>query len=382
MRNSTLHSTLLLTLVAAGLATAAPAFALCPQGDICIRPIKPVAPPPVAPPPVTPPPVTPPVTIYPITSYIYPNYYVASLAYAAPGNGSTVTYGDQSTMTSTTATADLFKDSTRYSYSVSIVGNGVGLAASFGAGSSDGRSFSLSKTAGSIVTVQSTVDPLDHYNDTFYVVTDPVVELSQAYATAPIVATLSTIDGPGNVVTLTVGELKAPSSILAWKQEYLTALAPADYTAILALDPLVTANPWIGVIGVTLSAPDSNRYGYVGQLQVNGPDAAGDPIDGDGFILSNSATNGMSFGASVDTSVTATYSAGFKFFGLLNAGVSGSETWDWSHTSTTTHTSGTTEMAQALLKTTTVGYHATYNVYYDSLYSTFAFASPPLVSLE
>ncbi len=227
------------------------------------------------------------MTVYPITSYIYPHYYVASLAYAAPGNGSTVTYGDQSTMTSTTSTVDLFKDSTRYSASVSVVGIGDGLAASFGAGTSDGSSFSLSKTAGSVVTVQSTVDPLDHYNDTFFVVTDPVVELSQAYANAPLVATLSTIDGPGNVVTLTVGELKAPSSIPAWKQAYLTALTPSDYAAILALDPLVPANPWIGV---ALSAPDPKRYGYVGQLQVNGPDAAGDPIDGDGFTLSNSAT--------------------------------------------------------------------------------------------
>ncbi len=91
----------------------------------------------------------------------------------------------------------------------------------------------------------------------------------------------------------------------------------------------------------------------------------------------------MSFCTSVDTSVTATYSAGFKFFGLLNVGVSGSETWDWSHTSTTTNTTGTTETAQALLKSPTVGYHATYNVYFDSLYSTFAFAAPPLVlSLE
>jgi hypothetical protein len=309
---------------------------------------------------------------------MFPSFYVISVLYSPPGHGSSVTYGDQDSVGSSVSTVDSIAAGVAFSISGSIAGSGVGVNATFSTGTSAGSATSVTMTAGSSVTLTSMVDALDHTNDTFLVLTNGEIELSQESPGAPVVETLSTIGGEeGTVIPLTVGELQNPSLIPSWKQAYLTALMPSDYQAMLSLDPLVPVNPALAV----LPQPDPSRYVWAGQYDVDGPDAPGDDQTVYGVQFSNVVTASQSTGWTSSVGVSVTFTEGFSLFDVLKAQVQESASLTWTYSQTTTWTQGTTQSASASLTTPTVGFHQVYDVWYDTAFNSFAFAPPPPASI-
>ena len=306
---------------------------------------------------------------------VYPAYYVLTLLYNAPGAMSEVDYGAQSTVGSEVDTQNLFKGGEQVQAGVQIAGNGTQIQYGFADGSVDGKSWEISKTQASTISLTSQADALSHMTDTFFLWTNAELDLTQV-GTGPIQTTLTSRGGAAPIIVpVTVAELKNPSLLPAWKQSYLTALKPADYASILGLDPLI---PTSVITAYGQPQPDPARFNKITSLQLDGPDHVGDPIPGFGIAVTNESTTGSLNGYNSSTTVTATFMAGFNLFDVLTVGAQYSETFEWDYQKTTQSKLGTSQTATVMLKTGTVGYHDVVDVYYDTLFNSFAFAHAPL----
>jgi hypothetical protein len=95
--------------------------------------------------------------------------------------------------------------------------------------------------------------------------------------------------------------------------------------------------------------------------------------------VTNESTTGSVNGYNSATTVTATFMAGFSLFGVLTVGAQYNETFEWDYQKTTQSKRGTSQTATVTLKTGTVGYHDVVDVYYDTLFNSFAFAHAPTI---
>lgn len=310
----------------------------------------------------------------PKTGTMYPSYYVMSLLYAAPGAMSEVDYGTQSTVGSEVDAQHLFKSGVQVQVGVSIAGNGTSVQYGFADGGVDGTSFEVSKTTASTLSLVSSIDSLSHMNDTFYLWTNAEIDMTQVGG-GPVQTALKPRGGASpQIVPVTVAELKNPSLIPAWKAAYLTALTPSDYASLATLDPLVPHSLFTGPL--LEPQPNPSRYKFIAQMQLDGPDHAGDPIPGFGIAVTNESTSGTVTGYNSATTLTATFSAGFSLFDVLNFTAQGSETFEWDYQKTTQSKQGSQQTATVTLRTGTVGYHDVVNVWYDTQFNSFAFVHP------
>lgn len=169
-----------------------------------------------------------------------------------------------------------------------------------------------------------------------------------------------------SVVKLTARELANPSTIPASVRQQMPSVTDAQLASILKLDPFY-------------ASPDlvpGGRYTKVGEtLQLDGPDAAGDTIPGDGIKIEQEASSGLvtgtkqtvtsGFGVDVSTSLN-----GFNFDSKIV------DAMGWEYEESTELTTGTSQWSMVNLKTSTIGHHARYEVYFDHLFKTFAFVAP------
>jgi hypothetical protein len=151
----------------------------------------------------------------------------------------------------------------------------------------------------------------------------------------------------------------------AFKKQALAALKPSDYAQILALDPFANGG----------TAFASNRYAKIDSLQLDGPFEAGAPLNPQGLEVSNEQVAGKVSGFVSQVNVSIMVGTSFSFFGLLEAGLKVGGTFEWDYESTTTTKSGQKQSASVTLQTNTVGYNDVIDVYYDSVFKSFAFAS-------
>jgi hypothetical protein len=165
---------------------------------------------------------------------------------------------------------------------------------------------------------------------------------------------------------VTAKELADPSLLPKYKQVQLKGLSPADFKAILAL----------GHVGDKKSlADDSKRFIKQASLQLDGPDAAGDPTTGVGIDVTTRLTSSTTHGWSKSATTSIGVSTGFSFFGLFQASVQASMDFEWDYQQTTQKSVGTSQTAVAKLITSTVGFHDVIDVYYDTLFGSYVFVS-------
>ncbi len=372
MRKQTLSSLISLSLSTVAITASVPALAVCPRSDPGCRIFDPPPPPPPSSP--------------PLTGTIYPAYYVLTLIYAPPGNGSEVDYGAQSTLGSETDVQNLFKAGVQVSASGTILGESASGQVGFAIGPVDGNSWESSQTTGHTISVQSQSDSIDHETDQFYIMTNAMISMTQDPSpdgpVGPVLTTITTIGGENpNIVPVLVSELRS----CTFGSSELAALKPSDCASILSLDPLAVAPGRVAAGRLSSVAlrpvvpPDPSRYEYVTTLELHGPDAPGDPIDGFGTIFTREATQGSSTGFNTATTATFSMGTGFNLFGVLGADVMAGLTFEWDYQKTTQSKQGIQASATANLKTTSVGYYSVFNVYYDTLFNSFAFSPPPAV---
>jgi hypothetical protein len=178
-------------------------------------------------------------------------------------------------------------------------------------------------------------------------------------------------------------------------QQNQCGCVPSDFSAILAMDPFLQynpatyqANPLAGTVdpidldasGLTICGqnpiPAGSDCRYVAvPVQMGSVTPQPVPLNGsanNSFTQSDSTTSALTTTASQSYSTGITMSSNwFKLFGA-----SSSQTWTWTDSESTGHSTGQGNTMSVNLSTTTPACDEYVNIYEDTLYHTFAFQVP------
>lgn len=320
-------------------------------------------------------------TNQPVTGTLVPRYFVLTLVYAPPGiNGgagnpnsgtgtSSVDYGSSSSTGTTTSTSSSFQEGV--SVGVSIGGGdkdagSLGSDFSYSKSTTDTQSVEIKKTATFDIKVPGpAADGIDHNRDRFYLWLNPKVEVT--IDPENNLAWQLGVNGPNMTIQyVEVGWLKNPATMQPGVKALLdrAGLTPADYAAILALDPFAS-----GQISI-----DPNRYAVLPQsFPYEAPDNANDPISTSTYALQGSVTH--------TRTTQVQYTTNFSVSGGLNLGIfklKSSASLQWTNSSSTTDTNAATQSATVVIGGPAFGYKGPTDlmVYMDTVYNSFMFAFP------
>jgi hypothetical protein len=304
----------------------------------------------------------------PVVSTLFPRYLVTNILYNPPGISSESTYGAGSTTGVTVEVTNSFKRGLSLSTSGGFLGNGLDASVQYAVGAKDGTSSEIKKERNSTLSITSKADPIDHSRDLFYVWTNIKVDAAQRPDQS--ISLSVGVQGAGttmDIVVLTGAELLNPALIPDFKKTHLKLLTPADYATIAALNPLL-------IPGATEPAPD--RYRYLQTFSVNGPDNPGDSIPGLGIELSDEKASGGILGDTKQLNVAVTLDTGFNI-GIAKSSLSVGLMFEWDYEMSRNVSAGTKESAAVVLRSETLGYHKTIDVYQDTMFKTLAFFEKP-----
>lgn len=291
-----------------------------------------------------------------------PKYKVLGLVYSAPGRESEVRYSASSSFGTHTDTSNSYKTGVVVNFESTV----LDINTQFAATHFSGTEFEQKKTStyaySQAASPDRTTDELVPQEDNFYVWLNPKVEVKE---TSPLVYQfkLGAENNTPDAVWISVNEINNPALIPAWKQTKLNAagINGTDLQNIKALDPVAT--------GVGLSNPD--RFKLVAQLPLLGPSYAGGDIPGNFFGIDNEQVKSVYSGAKASISVEILVGFELAFFGT--SGLKTGGLFEWEHEAQSAIVNGESQGAEVKLSTDTVGYMATYDIYYDTIFRVFAF---------
>jgi hypothetical protein len=322
-----------------------------------------------------------------LTGTAQAKYVVLTVIYSPPGtNGghstSSVSYSAGSTTGTTTSASESFQAANSISFtgSASYLGSSGSIGVSFSVSQSDtdSQSLTIQKSATSaIAQAGPSVDGINHDQDEIWLLLNPTLNL--AVSTVPSASwnfsnSMSPVSSP--IQYLYVGWLNGdqqmPAPIATLLQN--AGITPQDYPTILARDPFATSAPI-----------DQNRFLLLNTtFPYEPPLTATDPVPTQTYNVTNSSTS-TTGSETVDTyKVGLTITASPSFLGLAKATLKDSASWQWTNKSSQTNTTGSSESASLTIGGPAYGYTGStvMEVYFDTMYKTFAFALAPLEEQE
>lgn len=294
----------------------------------------------------------------PTTTITYPDYYVVTLIYAPPGNGSEVKYGQGSSIGS----RQEITQTTKNGSVVQLTSTAVDVEAKFTLGAKSGHATEVKKENSTTLSLQANPDfdfP-SHGKDKFYIWVNPEVVITDNQQSTPT-QEVRPIDGQNmQIVDVTAEELQNPLLLPAYKAAQLKNLTLLDRQQILKLDVFL-ANAYL----------DPTRFQRVGQLQMNGPDNPGDPIPGSGVEESYDSSTDQIFGHIINFEGTVLIGGEVNF--IFKGGAKGGRSYEYEYEDTREDVQGKQQQSEVTLRTTTRCYHALVDVYFDAAFSSYAF---------
>ncbi len=300
------------------------------------------------------------------TETYYPAFKVVALFYAPPGKQSSVSYGTGSTSGSSQSTT--FATSTGVSYGGTLAFiAGVSVDQSFTFTTNNGHTERISK--GNNVTLglsngTGAGDVPDHGYDTFWLWVNPRVDLVYKDSTLDKQNWSTSDGGPPNVVPFTVRQIQGIDPIPQYKLDMLNIpeMTQNDKNKLLDLDPFLRP-------GYQL---DPKRYMYLQTQMIWGPDNAADPVPSANVAWNYSTGTDDSFTTGEAERTAVTIETGFDLFGLIKAKAKVGVNFGVTFTQGSTTSSGYTESASVMLRSTTVCHAMKVDVYFDRAFNTFA----------
>jgi hypothetical protein len=291
---------------------------------------------------------------------IYPNYYLLTILYPPPGNGSEVDYGAGSSTGSKTSSQATVKSG----FVMEAEAGDVEIDSKFTVGSTLGGATEITKTSTNTLKLTSRADAIDHMKDEFVLWMNPAITVDGTSATSYGFLVGPTAGAPMSIVNVTAEELLDPTKMTDWRRAATASLTDADRAQILALDPLIHGNV----------STQPGRYQLLrDSFQLEGPDHPTDPIFAQGIELEDETVNSTTIGWSAGTEIEFKVGTDFSFFGLLSAGLKVGGSWEFEYEQEHESSSGTKQSISMSLQTDTVGYYALYDVYLDTAFNSFAF---------
>src|SRR5262245_18341134 len=220
---------------------------------------------------------------------LFPSYMVMAIMYAPPGNQSEVKYGSGSSLGSKTETKHSFKGGFLIHAETNFTETDIEMLN----GATSGSAVELKKEQASTFSITSQADTASSDNDLFYIWLNPEVQVIQRGNTITTIYTAASSQ-PVLVVPVSVRELRDPSNMPPYKKIQLAKLTDADRQSILSLDPRAAGR-----------SLDPTRFVKINSsLQLDGPDAPGATIPGEGLAVSNEMVNTQISGLTVELSVS------------------------------------------------------------------------------
>lgn len=306
---------------------------------------------------------------------VYPKYVILDIVYAPPGcSGTTVdkcaaegnvSYTNNSSTGTKLSATSSFLAGTKVTVGVKDVWNA---SASFQATSTDSTSETLTKSKSFNLADPGTQDGVNHDEDEFVLLTDPVINLAYP-AEGSIKWSLGAFNWDANILTVSAGQLKNPSSMQPGLTKQFNSLGftNSDFQTILSQDPFAN-NP--------AAAVDPNRYSLTTyQLSYTPPDPTECtnglcPCVSQQEQLTNATLD------TVDSSIQTQYSVGLSAGGLGSLiGLTVDDTWTWTNTVATENTKQDSQSATLTVACPSVNYTGPVEmaIYWDGLYGTFLF---------
>ncbi len=303
------------------------------------------------------------------TGQIRPKYQLLTLLYAPPGTKggsrstvSNVVYTTGSTTGTTTSISSSFETTETVTASVAGLGGSGEFTAS--QNTEDTSSVNIQKGENNAITVYGPdQDGIDHGSDMFYLWLNPLLNVTiDDHVTWEL-----GVDGPTMAIQYVLASwLQDPSQMPEDVAQQLTeaGLTQTDYAEILSCDPFIS--------GVT----DPNRFALVQHISIpyEPPSSPNGPA--------SSYTNSQ-FTNNTNTTTTTTKA---KYKATLKDAISGTlEEWltlkfsgsvEWTNTSTSTQTNGSSQSAAFTINPPALGYTGPTElfVYWDNVYSSFMFS--------
>ena len=335
---------------------------------------------------------------------MFPKYFVMSILYAPPGNQSSSGFGQANSQATTTTISKSFQDSISTNVGISIPGgSGVNVTTGSSTTNASSQAFQVttSQQAGSAVI--SNRNPIDHTQDQFYLWLNPMVILTPT-STSTSNYTMGTVIGsngqpePMDIVAFSVEALQNPSTIkvdefnprleggvmvpglssICAKPVLQCTTAPcgcvaSDFTAILQQDPLIGTS-----VTTALSTLDPNRFVFINNTTLQGPDCAGCDEKPNTFQESDGTSTTNTLSQSDSYSVGFSVTSGINFFGG-GLSITNSNTFTYTNGMSVGKSNGASHSESLNLETSSVGCIETVDIYEDTVYHIFAFAleGPP-----
>ena len=308
---------------------------------------------------------------------VWPAYHLLTVLYAPPGtkgskSSSQVSYASGSTTGTTDSISNSFKDGIDVSVSAGLnipdIVN-IEVSGDFNASqtSTTTSQVNITKGANNVINVTGpNTDGINHGNDLFYLWLNP--QLNMTIDHLGNVAWEIGVNGQDMLIQYVYAEwLKDPSLMPPGTAHALAAagLTTADYPYLLACNPFST--------GAT--AIDPNRFvPTTHSFPYEPPATAGATVPTITYTLTSSTTATNIQEVQTKYTASVTVSTGFDFIFKDTVKVTGS--LEWTNTSTSTQTTGSTQQASVTVGGPAFGYTGPTDVlvYWDTVYQSFMFA--------
>jgi hypothetical protein len=343
----------------------------------------------------------------PVSGIVFGKYLILTVVYAPPGSTapqtttgeqsfSQVSYESDSSTGSTKTNLKSFKNDFQVSASVACTDcdYGVlsgGVSFEYTKNTTDSTAINVNKKTTSVITDPGPVeDSIDHNFDQIWLFLRPKYDVT--ITGTAINWALDPDQSAGLVQYVYAGQLKDPSKIQPGILQDLQAagLTSDDYQVILAADPLAQCLSRVveqlrpqqapggpsPVVPCITPDPTSPRYLPANiNLPYDPPFAAGNPVPLQTYSLDNSMVTTTTHQVEKDYAFGVTASGGFNFLSVFKATLTTQDTMTWQDITTTQGQTGTEQKASLTMGGPAFGYTgpANMDVYYDTLYMTFAF---------
>jgi hypothetical protein len=342
----------------------------------------------------------------PVSGTVFGKYLILTVVYAPPGSTapqtttgeqsfSSVTYESDSTTGSTKTNSKSFKQDYQVSAKMDcdcvFADLSGGVSFEYTKNTTDSSALNINKKTTSVITDPGPVeDSVDHNFDQIWLFLHPKYDVT--INGTQVSWALDPDQSAGLVQYVYAGQLKDPSKIQPGILQDLQAagITPADYQVILTADPLAQCLPPVveqlqaqqAIVRPPLPvpcftpAPTAPRYVPTNiNLPYNPPFAAGNAVPLQTYVIDNSSIQTTTNSVEKDYAIGVTASGGVDFLDIFKATLATQDTWTWQDISTTQTQTGTEQKASLAMGGPAFGYTgpANMDVYYDTLYMTFAF---------
>jgi hypothetical protein len=347
----------------------------------------------------------------PVTGSVIGKYIILTVIYAPPGTDggkstSQVSYESDSTTGTTTTNSSSFKQDYAVSAevdcgtaTVSCGGVGVfsgGASFEYTQNKTHTDSLDITKTTSSKVQVNGpAADSIDHGLDEIWLFLRPKYDVT-IYGTDLVKWSLAADQSGGVLQYLYVEQLRDPSKISAGLLQDLQAagITQQDYQVILSADPLalcaqrtVEENKRVIIQSVSAACvtptPTAPRYVPANiNLPYNPPPDANEPVPLQTVAIDNSSIAKSTDSFQYDYKLGVTASGGISFLDIFKATLKTDDSWTWTDVNTTEAETGSEQKMSVALGGPAFGYSgpANMDIYYDTLYKTFAFVPNELTA--